>query len=112
MYLPLWNNVDYNGEVWTEAPPTNEDEENEAEEEEGKPSALRWFRCGCSWDQAVTCVGRSMSDCHGVEAVPLLRVRPPGRGQKRRSASADCTDHQQVSADVLWEIRQELWVSV
>ncbi|XP_054456936.1 RPA-related protein RADX isoform X2 [Anoplopoma fimbria] len=29
LFLPLWNNVDYSGEVWMEAPPTEEDEETE-----------------------------------------------------------------------------------
>lgn len=35
MFLPLWNNVDYSGEVWRETPPT-EEEEDEEEEEEGR----------------------------------------------------------------------------
>ncbi len=34
VFLPLWNNVDYCGEVWRETPPTEEREEEEEEEEE------------------------------------------------------------------------------
>ncbi|XP_018545926.1 RPA-related protein RADX [Lates calcarifer] len=34
VFLPLWNNVDYSGEVWREAPPTEEGEGEEGEEEE------------------------------------------------------------------------------
>ncbi|XP_027131651.1 RPA-related protein RADX-like isoform X1 [Larimichthys crocea] len=33
VFLPLWNNVDYSGEVWREAAPTEEEEEDEEEEE-------------------------------------------------------------------------------
>uniref|UniRef100_A0A3Q3J2X9 Uncharacterized protein n=1 Tax=Monopterus albus TaxID=43700 RepID=A0A3Q3J2X9_MONAL len=38
VFLPLWNNVDYNGAVWREALPTEEEEE-EDEEEEQRPAA-------------------------------------------------------------------------
>ncbi|KAF7645207.1 hypothetical protein LDENG_00208440, partial [Lucifuga dentata] len=31
-FLPLWNNVDYSGAVWREAPPTEAEEEDEEEE--------------------------------------------------------------------------------
>ncbi|KAM6909469.1 uncharacterized protein FYW49_013304 [Xenentodon cancila] len=41
VFLPLWNNVDYSGEAWREAPPTDEDEEPEAaEEDEGQRPAV------------------------------------------------------------------------
>ncbi|XP_047240948.1 RPA-related protein RADX isoform X2 [Girardinichthys multiradiatus] len=36
VFLPLWNNVDYSGEVWMEAPPTEDSLEEEDEEEEGR----------------------------------------------------------------------------
>ncbi|XP_061566503.1 LOW QUALITY PROTEIN: RPA-related protein RADX [Cololabis saira] len=44
VFLPLWNNVDSSGEAWREAPPTEEDEETEAEEEdEGqRPAVTVW----------------------------------------------------------------------
>lgn len=32
VFLPLWNNVDYSGEVWRETPPTEEGEDEEEEE--------------------------------------------------------------------------------
>ncbi|KAI3376295.1 hypothetical protein L3Q82_016401, partial [Scortum barcoo] len=32
VFLPLWNNVDYSGQVWRETPPTEEEEEEEEEE--------------------------------------------------------------------------------
>lgn len=35
VFLPLWNNVDYSGEVWREAPPPEEEEEDDEEEQEG-----------------------------------------------------------------------------
>lgn len=37
VFLPLWNNVDYSGDVWRKAPPTEEedDDEERAEEEGG-----------------------------------------------------------------------------
>lgn len=35
VFLPLWNNVDYSGETWREAPPSeDEDRQSEQEEEE------------------------------------------------------------------------------
>ncbi|XP_041821711.1 RPA-related protein RADX [Chelmon rostratus] len=34
VFLPLWNNVDYSGQVWRETPPTEEEEEENEEEEE------------------------------------------------------------------------------
>ncbi|XP_027894505.1 RPA-related protein RADX isoform X3 [Xiphophorus couchianus] len=42
VFLPLWNNVDYSGEEWTEAPPTDslEEEEDEEEEEEGRQPSV------------------------------------------------------------------------
>lgn len=33
VFLPLWNNVDYSGDVWRETPPAEEEEEDEEEEE-------------------------------------------------------------------------------
>lgn len=35
VFLPLWNNVDHSGEVWNEAPPTEQGDEDE-EEDEGR----------------------------------------------------------------------------
>nr|XP_046236700.1 RPA-related protein RADX-like isoform X2 [Scatophagus argus] len=32
LFLPLWNTVDYSGQVWREAPPTEEEDEEEDEE--------------------------------------------------------------------------------
>ena len=43
MFLPLWNNVDYSGEVWRSAPPTDDEEEEAGEEEE--EGRLSGFRC-------------------------------------------------------------------
>ncbi|XP_028254791.1 RPA-related protein RADX isoform X2 [Parambassis ranga] len=43
VFLPLWNNVDYSGDVWRETPPPDggvEDEEEEEEEEEGRRPAV------------------------------------------------------------------------
>ncbi|KAM4714917.1 RPA-related protein RADX isoform 2-T2 [Anableps anableps] len=41
VFLPLWNNVDYSGEVWREAPPTEDSlEEEEEEEEEGRQPSV------------------------------------------------------------------------
>lgn len=40
VFLPLWNNVDYSGEVWREAPPTQDEEE---EEEEGQQILFLFF---------------------------------------------------------------------
>ncbi|XP_037832687.1 RPA-related protein RADX isoform X2 [Kryptolebias marmoratus] len=41
VFLPLWNNVDHSGEVWREAPPTDEGMEDEDEEEdEGRRPAV------------------------------------------------------------------------
>ncbi|XP_067378935.1 RPA-related protein RADX isoform X1 [Channa argus] len=34
VFLPLWNNVDYSGDVWRETPPTDEEQENDEEEQE------------------------------------------------------------------------------
>uniref|UniRef100_A0A3P8TQX5 Uncharacterized protein n=1 Tax=Amphiprion percula TaxID=161767 RepID=A0A3P8TQX5_AMPPE len=36
VFLPLWNNVDYSGQVWMEAPPTEEEEDEEEDGEEGR----------------------------------------------------------------------------
>ncbi|XP_035986977.1 RPA-related protein RADX isoform X3 [Fundulus heteroclitus] len=40
VFLPLWNNVDYSGEAWREAPPTEDSEEEEEEEEEGRQPSV------------------------------------------------------------------------
>ncbi|XP_071315383.1 RPA-related protein RADX [Trachinotus anak] len=42
VFLPLWNSVDYSGEVWRETPPTEEEEEDEEDEEqeEGRRPAV------------------------------------------------------------------------
>ncbi|XP_035005354.2 RPA-related protein RADX isoform X1 [Hippoglossus stenolepis] len=42
VFLPQWNNVDYSGEVWREAPPTEEEAEHgdDEEEEEGQRPAV------------------------------------------------------------------------
>lgn len=36
VFLPLWNNVDHSGEVWREAPPTEQGEDEDDEEDEGR----------------------------------------------------------------------------
>lgn len=41
MFLPLWNNVDYSGEVWKESLPTEEEGEGE---EEGRGSDSMWSK--------------------------------------------------------------------
>ncbi|XP_076580767.1 RPA-related protein RADX isoform X1 [Chaetodon auriga] len=38
VFLPLWNNVDYSGQVWRDTPPTEEEEEEEEEEEAQRPA--------------------------------------------------------------------------
>lgn len=45
VFLPLWNNVDYSGEDWREAPPTDDEErdEEEEEEEEGEGTVYGFF---------------------------------------------------------------------
>lgn len=35
VFLPLWNSVDYSGEAWREAQPSEDEEEEEEEEDEG-----------------------------------------------------------------------------
>ncbi|KAM4536299.1 RPA-related protein RADX isoform 2-T2 [Odontesthes bonariensis] len=43
VFLPLWNNVDYSGEAWSLAPPTDDEEaeqEEAGEEEEGRRPAV------------------------------------------------------------------------
>lgn len=51
VFLPLWNNVDHSGEVWREAPPSEEGEDDEDEEEdEGRALALI-PRSSCSQSQ-------------------------------------------------------------
>ncbi|XP_026225225.1 RPA-related protein RADX isoform X2 [Anabas testudineus] len=40
VFLPLWNNVDYSGDMWRETPPTEDDDEEEEEEEEGRRPAV------------------------------------------------------------------------
>ncbi|XP_036967077.1 RPA-related protein RADX isoform X2 [Acanthopagrus latus] len=40
VFLPLWNNVDYSGEVWREAPPPEEEEEDDEEEQEARRPAV------------------------------------------------------------------------
>ncbi|XP_016535166.1 uncharacterized protein CXorf57 isoform X2 [Poecilia formosa] len=40
VFLPLWNNVDYSGEAWMEAPPTEGLEEEDEEEEEGRQPSV------------------------------------------------------------------------
>nr|XP_033465271.1 RPA-related protein RADX isoform X1 [Epinephelus lanceolatus] len=38
VFLPLWNSVDYSGEVWREAPPIEEEDGDEEEEEVQRPA--------------------------------------------------------------------------
>lgn len=34
VFLPLWNNVDYSGETWREAPPSEDEDRQEEQEKE------------------------------------------------------------------------------
>lgn len=53
MFLPLWNNVDYSGQVWRETPPTEEEEEIEEEEEDEGRECQCCCRGGPAGDETV-----------------------------------------------------------